>query len=534
MAKKKITKKKATKVKRKPTAVRKRVTKKTSSVASKKAKTKVDPARAAFAGLTIRDCKRAAKSKFHIDTLHDEQIKAMRALLRGNDTIAVLPTGFGKSLIYQALGCIVEQPVITISPLIALMRDQELALIRANVNVIRIDSSLGKRARADAIDTLKAGGQLFVLTTPESLQSKDVRAALKKRPPALITIDEAHCISEWGHDFRPAYLGLGTIRKQLGNPALLALTATATIQVQSDISDRLQMQTPVKIVAPPYRANLRFDVRKVPGSIKLSVAGKLIRKLRRPGIIYCSTTKAVDEIYGALRKAKIPATRYHGKMAKNDRERQQKEFFRRRTRKVMVATSAFGMGIDKPNIRYVMHYQVPGSIEQYVQEAGRAGRDGRPANCILLFDEADLDIQQKLITKSHVNLRQLHSIGDALCAWANAKEPVSVDDLALSAAVQKTSCRALCHRLEEAGLIETNDDRKLEVKVSGKKLRAAVGELGERFQIVQRGDIKRLNLMADYARSSTCRSAYLNTCFDDTQAIDCGVCDRCKSRSRAS
>ena len=534
MAKKKITKKKTTKAKTKPTAVRKRVTKKSPTRTVKKTQATLESTPTPFAGLTIRDCKRAAKSKFRIDSLHDEQISAMRALMNGRDTIAVLPTGFGKSMIYQALGCIVNQPIITISPLIALMRDQELALIRAKVNVVRIDSSLGKRARADALATLKTGGQLVVLTTPESLQAKDVRAALKKSPPALLTIDEAHCISEWGHDFRPAYLGLGTMRKQLGSPALLALTATATTQVQLDISDRLQMHKPVKILAPPYRANLRFDVRKVPGSIKLTVAGKLIRKLRRPGIIYCSTTKAVDEIYGALRKAKIPATRYHGKMAKNDRERQQKEFFRRRTRKVMVATSAFGMGIDKPNIRYVLHYQVPGSIEQYVQEAGRAGRDGRPANCILLFDDADLDIQQRLITKSHVNLRQLQNIGDALCAWADAKEAVSVDDLALSAAVQKTSCRALCHRLEEAGLVAKNDDGKLTVKVSSKKLRAAVAELGERFQIVQRGDIKRLNLMADYAQSTMCRSVYLNNCFDDNGASDCGVCDRCKARARGA
>ncbi|MGR8948851.1 MAG: RecQ family ATP-dependent DNA helicase [Gammaproteobacteria bacterium] len=533
MAKKKLQKKATSKKKRAKSKTVVRSAKAAKTPTKKKRVNKLTPevAENPFVGLTIRDCKRVAKSIFRIGQLHDEQVTAMRAVLKGNDTIAVLPTGFGKSLIYQTLACIIERPVITISPLIALMRDQEISLQRAGVNVIRVDSTLGKRAREEALAKLKSGGQLIVLTTPESLESKDVRTALRKSPPALLTVDEAHCISEWGHDFRPAYLGLGTVRKKLGNPPALALTATATARVQQDIIERLQMLKPKTIAAPPYRSNLRFDVRNVPGSIKLSVAGKLIRKLRRPGIIYCATTKAVDEIYGALRKAGIPATRYHGKMTKNEREREQKEYSRRRTRKVMVATSAFGMGIDKPNIRYILHYQIPGSVEQYVQEAGRAGRDGRPANCILLYDSADLDIQKRLITKGHVNVRQLESIGDALAAWADAKEAVSVEDLALSAAVQKSTCRALCHRLEEAGLVSKDEHGKLTVKVSSKSLRVKIAALAEQFQIVQRGDLKRLNLMAEYAESSSCRSAYLNHCFGELTDVQCGVCDRCRARS---
>ncbi|MEM7541271.1 MAG: RecQ family ATP-dependent DNA helicase [Pseudomonadota bacterium] len=482
----------------------------------------------AFEGLTIRDCRRVAGEVFRIKELHEEQIQAMRAVLKGNDTIAVLPTGFGKSLIYQTLAYLVDRPVITISPLLALMRDQELSLIRAKVPVVRIDSSLGKRARDEALRRVEAGGRLIVLTTPESLQRADLRTAMNEHPPALLTIDEAHCISEWGHDFRPAYLALGKTRDLLGHPPALALTATATPRVQEDISARLQMQKPVKVIAPPHRKNLRFDVRKVPGSVKLTVAGKLIRKLRRPGIIYCATTKAVDEIYGALRRAKIPATRYHGRMNKAEREKAQKEYGRRRVRKVMVATSAFGMGIDKRNIRYILHYQVPGSIEQYVQEAGRAGRDGHPAHCILLFDEADLDIQKRLITKSHVNLSQLERLGEAMTAWTDSGEEVSVEDLAFSAAVQTSSCRALCHRLEEAGLLETTGRDKLKITVPTETLMEGVRELAEQFQVVQRGDLRRLNQMAEYAESTNCRSEFINHCFVDDDIPPCGRCDRCK------
>lgn len=484
-----------------------------------------------FEGKTIRDCKRVAKEIFRIEELRDEQIKAMRAVLKQNDTLAVLPTGFGKSLIYQTLACLVQQPVVTLSPLIALMRDQENALKRAKVPVVRIDSTLGKRDREAALKTVKAGGRLVILTTPESLQHKELLQALKKSPPALLAIDEAHCISEWGHDFRPAYLALGKARERLGAPPVLALTATATQRVQDDIAARMQMEKPVKIIAPPHRNNLSFSVRNVPGSIKSNVAGKLIRKLRRPGIIYCSTTKSVDEIYAALKRAGIPATRYHGRMAKGEREKAQKEYGRPRTRKVMVATSAFGMGIDKRNIRYIMHYQVPGSIEQYVQEAGRAGRDGRPASCILLYDSADLDIQKRLITKDHVNLRQLENLGDALCAWANSGEEVSVADLALSAAVQTTSCRALCHRLEEAGLVTTTARDKLKVLVKTKALRTGIAELAEQFQVVQRGDLKRLHQMAEYAESTACRSQFINDCFVETPIEPCGRCDRCKAKN---
>ena len=478
----------------------------------------------------MRDCRRVARSQFGIAALYPEQVEALRSVLKGRDTLVVLPTGYGKSLIYQVLVVLAGRPVITLFPLIALMRDQELALERYDVPAVRLDSTVGKRARAEALVRIQRGGQLVVLTTPETLESDDVRAVLKKTRPALVCVDEAHCISEWGHDFRPAYLRIGLERAALGDPTVLALTATATPRVQDDIVARLHMTRPATVIAPPHRENLRLSVQDVPGSLKLTAAGKLLRRLRRPGIVYCATTKAVDEIYGALKRARIPAARYHGKMTKTERARAQKHYARRRARMVMVATSAFGMGIDKANIRYILHYQVPGSVEQYVQEAGRAGRDGRPSRCILLFDPADLDIQKRLHAKGHVSTSQLESLGNALAAWSDVDRSVTVKDLALSAQVPATPCRALCNQLEEAGLIVREADRKLRVRVDTETLHETIAELACRFKTVQREDMRRINAIADYSGTATCRSVFVRQWFGETDPPECGKCDRCRQR----
>src|SRR4029079_5616037 len=311
------------------------------------------------------------------------------------------------------------------------------------VPVVALHSRLRAAERRSAIERIKKGGRLVVLTTPETLESPTTATLFDRLRPGLFCVDEAHCISEWGHDFRPSYLRLGEARKRLGNPPALALTATATPRVREDIAARLRLRDPRVLVAPPYRENLRLTVDIVPGAEKVPAAARRIKRLQRPGIIYCATTTAVDEVGGALARASIPVTRYHGKMGAADRDAAQRQFMNPSRRLIMVATTAFGMGIDKPNIRYILHYQAPGSLEQYVQELGRAGRDGRPAHCILLFDPADLEIHEHLQAQGRPSVRHLERLEAALTAWKDEKRAPTADTLAYSAGVPARICEVL-------------------------------------------------------------------------------------------
>ena len=471
----------------------------------------------------------AARRWFGLARLYPEQERAAAAILEGRDTLVVLPTGYGKSLIYQLPALLLPRPTVVISPLIALMRDQERSLRMRGVPVTRLDSTLRAETRRQMLTRIGRGGRLVVLTTPETLGADDAQRALRAARPALLCVDEAHCISEWGHDFRPAYLRLGVERQALGIPAVLALTATATPRVRDDIRERLRLRDPLTVSAPPTRGNLRLAAVEASGNLKIEAAGRLIRKLPRPGIIYCATTKAVDEIFGALTRAQVPCARYHGGMTNSERAAAQRRYMKGGGRLVMVATSAFGMGIDKPDIRYILHYQAPGSLEQYVQEAGRAGRDGKPSDCILLFDAADLEIQTFLQRTGRPNTGQLRRVAEALAAWAE-RGPVGIKELALSASVPLTTCRALTAELEEARLVATDDAGRLVARVSPANLRAAADDLAGRYERLRYEDERRLRAVADYAASPPCREQFLRRWFGEDHPPECGRCDRCRER----
>ncbi len=322
------------------------------------------------------------------------QREAVVAALEGRDSLIVMPTGGGKSLCYQLPGLASEDLTIVVSPLIALMRDQWRRLTAAGRPVVMISSNMDGEAARQALGQVRSGEARIVYCAPERFASGAFLEALSERRIDLIAVDEAHCVSEWGHDFRPDYLRLPEIAERLGRPTVMACTATATKAVAAEIASRFQMRDPLQVRSGFDRPNLSFDV--VPLEGKGSKARRLAlleHGLRdpanRPAIVYCGTRRDSDEVAAGLREAGLRALAYHAGMEAEDRTSTQERFMVGEV-EVIVATNAFGMGVDKADVRSVWHVAIPTSLEAYYQEAGRAGRDGLPARAILLAMKADL------------------------------------------------------------------------------------------------------------------------------------------------
>lgn len=474
----------------------------------------------------LRRCQTAAL-RLGIRQLYPEQERTVAASLAGHDVLVVLPTGFGKSACYQVPSMVLPRPVVLVSPLLALLRDQHEKLLARHIPVERIDGTIRGVARREALKRVAAGGSLLIMTTPETLAGDELGDALRAAGISLAAVDEAHCISEWGHDFRPAYLRLGERLRELGAPPTLALTATATQAVREDIVRYLGMRSPEVVSSSPHRANLAFEVMQISGADRLRALTRFIKRLRRPGIIYCATTKAVDDLYGAMRLLRMPAHHYHGRMAAKERNSEQEMYMRPGRRTVMVATSAFGLGIDKPDIRYIVHYQSPASLEQYVQEAGRAGRDGRKANCILLYDPKDREIHEALLQTSRVRPDQLYRLAAALAAWAGEGRVPSYEALTLAAQLSDRQTKALLAVLEEAGLVTLDKDT-IQVTVPASEFEEQARSLAGRFVTLRTQDGRRLDRLGEYVEGNECRAIFLRRYFGEEAGEPCGLCDTCR------
>jgi ATP-dependent DNA helicase RecQ len=490
-------------------------------------------ARRRAAPRTSKSALREAALRLGIEELRPEQEQVIGEVLAGRDVLMILPTGFGKSACYQIPSLLMPKPVLVLSPLLALLRDQHEKLQALDVPCVRIDGTVRGRNRKAALERIEEGGSLLVMTTPESLDSPELRQRLLATGISLAAVDEAHCISEWGHDFRPAYLRLGASLEELGAPPLLALTATATERVREQIVRSMRMREPTVVASSPHRSNLAFEVLPCEGDTRLRATVRLLRRLRRPGIVYCSTKREVDLVYAILRRFDIPAHRYHGGMTSKERNTEQERFMHTGRRTVMIATSAFGLGIDKPDIRFVLHFQGPASLEQYVQEAGRAGRDGKKANCILLFDATDRSIHEALLARSRVRPDQLYRLGAALEAWSDEQRNPSLEALALSAELGPRIASALLTRLEEAGLVAW-EDKTLRVLHPERSIEEDARSLAGQFETLRTQDSRRLDVLAQYASTPECRAAFLCGYFGEEVEGPCGLCDFCLSKPERS
>lgn len=339
----------------------------------------------------LRQAEKALKDYFGFSEFRPHQKMLIERVLAGRDVLGVMPTGAGKSLVYQIPALVAGGTVIVVSPLISLMKDQVDALRQAGINAECLNSSLSTYEQSEVLSATEKGNYQLLYVAPERLEDPRFLATCRKLTIPLLAVDEAHCVSQWGKDFRPSYVGIAAFVKQLPTrPCVCALTATATIDVREDIMRALELQDPFVCVSGFNRANLYFGVERPEPSKKKACLLRLLQgRKQQSGIVYCSTRKAVDEVYELLNDHGYQASRYHAGLADLVRKRNQEDFLFDRT-PIMVATNAFGMGIDKSNVSFVIHYNMARDVESYYQEAGRAGRDGSPADCILIYNKKDV------------------------------------------------------------------------------------------------------------------------------------------------
>ena len=402
----------------------------------------------------IADAIRSLREHFGFDDFRQGQREVIAAILAGKDAVIVMPTGSGKSLCYQLPALMLNGATIVVSPLIALMKDQVDALHARQLAATFINSSIPEQEQWSRIEGLRRGQFKLVYVAPERFRSRRFLQALQSVRVSLFAVDEAHCISTWGHDFRPDYLRLKNIIQLLGKPQTLALTATATPYVRSDIIQQLALINPEAFVSGFDRPNLTIDVVHTEKEReKVARIRRLAKSHDGSGIIYASTRKAVEQVTAELRALGLLVSAYHAGLSDSARVKAQEEFMSGRTQ-MIVATNAFGMGIDKPDIRFVAHYQMPGSIEAYYQEIGRAGRDGLASSCVLLFNYADKNTHDFFIEGSYPTSEMARNVYDALVSTGLKRIELTAAELAKRAGVKnEMAVQSSLYLLERAGHI---------------------------------------------------------------------------------
>ena len=492
----------------------------------------------------LRELVDIGRQRMGIKGLRPGQPEALEHILAGHDVLAVMPTGSGKSLLYQLPSLVLPGLTVVVSPLIALIKDQIDKMKALGVAVCRVDSTLTVKQKREMEALVRSPGGKLLLTTPERMADPDFRTFLKEAASgtgvSLFVVDEAHCVSQWGHDFRPSYLVIRKALEDLGRPPVLATTATAPPHVREDILHQLGMPRSggqVDIVTTTFdRPNLHYEVIALPGDDdKNRTLVTLLKKLPRPGIVYCATVKKVEELTESLGRHGIPVARYHGRLAKNERDEEQARFMAPKSELVMIATNAFGLGVDKRDIRYVMHYHVPGSLEQYAQEAGRGGRDDKPARCVLLFSPDDVAIQEFFLKGTYPTRRQVRAVYKALEAWGEHAEgePPTLPNLALGARVGVPRTRTVLSLLKDEGFVVEKEGGIFALTEPPPDERE-LNEKAKQYEARRIADRQRLDALLDYVRTPGCRSQVILSYLGEVDPPLCGRCDNCLRSKEAA